>query len=53
MTLQWHRTIDTSAANACHTTGDDLDAIRSHKLSIALDGILVSVLIVVAFAVHW
>jgi hypothetical protein len=53
MTLQWHRTMDASGASPWHATSDDRDAVRSQRLSIALDGLLVSVLVVVAFAVHW
>jgi hypothetical protein len=53
MTLQWPRTIDTSSASPWPATSDDRGTIRSHRLSIALDGLLVSVLVVLAFAVHW
>ena len=53
MTLQWHRTMDASGTRSWTATNDDRDTVRSHKLSIPLDGLLVSVLVVVAFAVHW
>jgi hypothetical protein len=48
-----HGSIDTRGGSPWHTLRPDEGGAVFHKLAITLDGLLVSTLVVIAFAVHW
>jgi hypothetical protein len=45
--------IDSPGGSPWHTMRRDEGSAVFHKLVITLDGLLVSLLVVIAFAVHW
>ena len=48
-----HGSVDTPGGSPWHTLRRDESGAVFHRLVITLDGLLVSMLVVIAFAVHW
>jgi hypothetical protein len=53
MTPHWHDPTDTLDGSPWHTLRHDDGRAVSRKLVIALDGLFVLILVIIAFAVHW